>query len=134
MAIDGLADDAVPDPRAVPVPAPMPGPPPAEGAQWDEVHRRWEVWDDAQGAWVVVGDSGTDVAPDEEPAIPPHLARLLVADAERHGDDADDGVIDLRRIPEPDEHVPGAQWNEVAGRWERWDDAADAWVPVPVES
>ena len=28
-----------------------------EGAQWDEVHRRWEVWDEAAGEWVVVGDA-----------------------------------------------------------------------------
>jgi hypothetical protein len=29
-----------------------------------------------------------------------------------------------------DPPVPGAQWDEVAGRWIRWDQASNAWVPV----
>ena len=34
--------------------------------------------------------------------------------------------------PEPggDPPVQGAQWDEVAGRWIRWDQASNAWVPV----
>lgn len=34
--------------------------------------------------------------------------------------------------PEPggDPPVPGAQWDEVAGHWIRWDQAANGWVPV----
>ena len=31
------------------------GEPPVPGAQWDEVHDRWEHWDEATQAWVVVG-------------------------------------------------------------------------------
>ena len=34
--------------------------------------------------------------------------------------------------PEPggDPPVQGAQWDEVAGRWIRWDQASNGWVPV----
>ena len=35
--------------------APEPsGPPPVPGAQWDEIHARWIVWDQAEGGWVPV--------------------------------------------------------------------------------
>jgi hypothetical protein len=112
--------------RAVPE-----GEPPVPGAQWDEVHERWEAWDEATQRWVVVGEShGDDVEPDQENLLPPLLAREL-----QHADDLDavddPDVPDVERKPEPPAHVPGAQWNEVAGRWEQWDDAAGAWVEVP---
>lgn len=37
--------------------------------------------------------------------------------------------------PEPQGPPPveGAQWDEVAGDWIRWDPAANAWIPVEVE-
>jgi hypothetical protein len=47
---------------------------------------------------------------------------------------------DLRERPEVPDHVrlakpgeppqPGAQWNELEGQWERWDEDAQAWVVV----
>lgn len=37
--------------------APEPtGPPPVPGAQWDETHARWIVWDASAGGWVPVAD------------------------------------------------------------------------------
>ena len=109
--------------------SPRPDEPPVPGAQWDEVHGRWEQWDEAAGAWRVVGDAGDGVMPGEEQLLPPLLARDVI-----HAGDLDlrdkPEVIDVRRVPAPAEHVPGAQWNEVAARWERWDDAAGAWVAV----
>jgi hypothetical protein len=112
-------------PRAAPE-----GDPPVEGAQWDEVHRRWEVWDAEAAAWVVVGDDqGSGVAPDEENPLPPQLAREVQRGAELEAAD-EPPVPDVDRVPEPETAVPGAQWNEVEGRWERWDEAAGAWVPV----
>lgn len=106
----------------------QPSQPPIPGAQWDELHGRWQVWDDAAQGWMIVGDdSGARIAPLEEvPLLPPHLARELI-----HADEIDRPelhVIDLDRLPEPAQPVPGAQWNEVLGRWERWDEAAGAWV------
>ena len=45
--------------------------------------------------------------------------------------DEDDEAIDVERKPKQGEPpVPGAQWNEVAGCWERWDRDAEAWVAV----
>lgn len=37
--------------------------------------------------------------------------------------------------PEPggDPPVAGAQWDEVAGRWIRWDPRSNSWLPVEVE-
>lgn len=106
-----------------------PGPPPEHGAQWDEVHGRWEKWDDASQQWVVIGDAGDGVDPAEEIDIPPLLATELLRAQELEAGD-EPPVEDVDRKPEPPEHVKGAQWNEVEGRWERWDDAADAWVAV----
>ena len=110
--------------------APVEGEPPVPGAQWDEVHRRWEHWDEAKQAWVVVGDdAGDGVAPEEENPLPALLARELQHAEELEAAEEPD-VPDVERAPEPPAHVPGAQWNEVAGRWERWDEAAAAWVAV----
>lgn len=105
------------------------GPPPVHGAQWDEVHGRWEVWDEADERWVVVGDAGDGVAPDAENPLPAHLARELHHAEELEAHDRPDEP-DVDRAPEPPEHVPGAQWNEVEARWERWDGTAGAWVPA----
>lgn len=103
------------------------GDPPVPGAQWDELHRRWEIWDDDAQAWVVVGDSAGDgVAPVDENLLTPTLAREL-----QHADELDataEVVPDIDREAAQGEPPPGAQWNEVAGRWERWDDASGAWV------
>jgi hypothetical protein len=112
--------------------APLDAEPPVPGAQWDELHHRWEAWDEARQQWVVVGDGGDPVDPAEENPLPPLLAREL-----QHAEDLeaaeDPDVVDVARAPEPPGHVPGAQWNEVVGRWERWDEAAGAWVEVPAE-
>jgi hypothetical protein len=105
-----------------------PGDPPVPGAQWDELHGRWEHWDDASQAWVIVGDSGDGIAPEDENAMPPLLARDLL-----HADEMEFQhmeVADVDRVAEPTDGPPGAQWNEVEGRWDRWDEAAGAWVPV----
>jgi hypothetical protein len=106
----------------------IPGDPPVEGAQWDEVHRRWERWDEGAYAWVVVGDDpGDGTSPALENPIPAPVARELV-----HADDleAEAPVVlpDVERAPEPAAGPPGAQWNEVAERWERWDEATESWV------
>jgi hypothetical protein len=105
-----------------------PGDPPEPGAQWDEVHRRWERWDEDSQAWVVIGDPGDGVAPEDENQMPPTLARDLL-----HADEMEGGhvpVADVARAAEPTEGPPGAQWNEVEDRWDRWDEAAGAWVAV----
>ena len=97
-----------------------------EGAQWDEVHQRWEVWDDATEQWVVVGDAGDGVDPSEENPYTALLAREL-----HH---ADESVSHHEVVPDvprggPSGPAPrGAQWNEVVGRWERWDEASASWV------
>ena len=100
-----------------------------EGAQWDEVHRRWERWDDSTNAWVALTE-GDGVPIDQEVSIPPLLAREL-----QHADDLPERehVPDLERRPEPPTHVKGAQWNELEARWERWDETADAWVAVEAD-
>jgi hypothetical protein len=108
--------------------AAQPGSPPVAGAQWDELHLRWEIWDEAAHAWMVVGDeSGELIRPgDDAPLPPPLLARELIHAEEI--DPVERHVIDVDRLAAPPQPVPGAQWNEVLGRWERWDDAAGAWV------
>jgi hypothetical protein len=103
------------------------GEPPVPGAQWDELHSRWERWDDDAQAWVVVGDSAGDgVSPLEENPLPPLLAReqLLADDL----DAAASPVSDVVRAPAHGPGPEGAQWNEVADRWERWDEGRQAWV------
>ena len=110
--------------------AAQPGEPPVEGAQWDEVHLRWEHWDEASRSWVVVGDvAGDGIAPADENPLPPLLARELHLAEDLEAEDAEP-VVDVERTPEPDGGPPGAQWNEVLSRWERWDDASGAWVDV----
>ena len=101
------------------------------GAQWDEVRAQWEVWDDAAHAWVAVGGgAGEQVLPlDEMPVLP-----LLDLDGTDPVDEAKDHVIDIDRLAAPPQPIPGAQWNEVAGRWERWDDAASAWVEAHADA
>ena len=107
--------------------AAQPGEPPVEGAQWDEVHRRWEQWDEASRSWRVIGDAGDGVEPARENPLPPLLAREVLLASELEAEDAP-VVVDVEREPEPGSGPPGAQWNEVLARWERWDDAAGAWV------
>lgn len=100
---------------------------PVPGAQWDEVHGCWQRWDDATQSWLVVG-AETPVPP---PAIPADIAMGAAEMAGLLEDDPDDLVIDVDRLAAPPQPVPGAQWNEVMGRWERWDDSAAEWVAVP---
>lgn len=105
--------------------------PPVPGAQWDELHRRWERWDELAGSWMIVGDGASVPRPDVE-AVPAFLAREL-----HHADDIDavvDHIIDVDRLAAPSQPVPGAQWNEVVGRWERWDEAAGAWVEARADA
>lgn len=108
------------------------GEPPVPGAQWDELHRRWEVWDDAAQVWVVAGeDAGDGVSPTDENPLAANLARELLR--------ADEVESAHEPVPDVDRRAPsgpaprGAQWNEVEGRWERWDDATSAWVEATVE-
>jgi hypothetical protein len=106
----------------------LPDEPPVEGAQWDEMHQRWERWDEPSESWVVVGDdAGAAVAPAAENPLPPSLARTLDLAEELEAEEPPP-VADIERIPEPDSGPPGAQWNEVLSRWERWDEASGAWV------
>ena len=105
--------------------APQEGSPPVPGAQWDEVHRRWERWDDAVDDWVVVGDA-EGIPPAEENPLPSLLAREVLLADEAAGEDVH--VPDVGREPAPAQGPKGAQWNEIDARWERWDDAAGGWV------
>lgn len=117
---------------STPVPA---GEPPVPGAQWDEVHRRWERWDAEAQAWRVVGDPGDGVDPADESDLPATLVRVLTHETEDIPDELRHAMPEHQvvRVPEPDEGPPGAQWNEVRGRWERWDDGAGAWVEAAVD-
>ena len=104
------------------------GEPPVPGAQWDELHGRWEHWDETTQAWVIVGDAGDGVAPEDENRMAPTLARDLL-----HADEMEvqhHPVADVERVAEPVEGPPGAQWNEVEGRWDRWDESTATWVAV----
>jgi hypothetical protein len=113
--------------------APERGEPPVPGAQWDEAHRRWEVWDEASGEWKIVGDdAGDGVAPGDENPLPWLLAREVT-----HGDElasAHEAVADVHRASPEGPAPRGAQWNEVAGRWERWDEATEAWVEATADA
>lgn len=130
--VEILADEQVPD-RA-PVTDVQRAPEPPEhiaGAQWDEVHQRWEQWDESTQRWVVVGDDGDGVDPAAENRFGDAAA---IARSELLADEleaADEVVVDVPRAPEPPEHIPGAQWNEVAARWEQYDEASGTWVAVP---
>ena len=107
------------------------GEPPVEGAQWDEVHERWEVWDDAVEQWVVVGDPGDGVDPGEENPYTPLLAReLRLADEVTSHHEV---VADIPRGAAPGPAPRGAQWNEVTARWERWDEASESWIEAPAD-
>ena len=118
--------------------AAQPGSPPVPGAQWDELHRRWERWDEAAQGWRVVGASGEIVRPPSEGPVSSFLAgevarsaqpEVVVDTADAAADD--DGrvhILDVDRLAAPPQPVPGAQWNEVRGRWERWDDVLEEWV------
>jgi hypothetical protein len=111
---------------------PEKGEPPVPGAQWDELHRRWEHWDEATEAWVIVGDDvGDALATSEENPLPPLLAREL-----HHADEIEAGhaeVDDVDRASPAGPAPRGAQWNEIVGRWERWDEASESWVEAVVE-
>ena len=107
-----------------------PGEPPVAGAQWDEVRGRWELWDDAAQAWTIVGDaSGQHIEPLHElPLLPPDLPPAVEIDL------TEDHVVDVDRVAAPPQPMPGAQWNEVVGRWERWDDASATWVEAHADA
>lgn len=108
-----------------------PGPPPVAGAQWDELNERWEFWDEGTQAWHSVGSDGQRVSRSGEARLPDFAPREgqeeLAADP-----DEPPPVIDLDRFAEPEVQVVGAQWNEVKGRWERWDEDAATWVEARV--
>jgi hypothetical protein len=113
--------------------APERGVPPLDGAQWDEVHRRWEVWDQSTETWVVVGDdAGDGVSTADENPLPPLLAREV-----QHAEELameHQPVADVHRSSPQGPAPRGAQWNEVTDRWERWDEATGAWVEATVEA
>lgn len=111
--------------------SPLPPGPPVHGAQWDEVRRCWERWDDASGAWLLVG-TGVRVP---DPEVPLDLAASTSGvDRPPRGEPSTDHIIDVDRLAPPPQEVPGAQWNEVMGRWERWDRATAAWVAIPSDA
>jgi hypothetical protein len=110
----------------------IPGEPPEPGAQWDELHKRWELWDEAAQQWKVVGDAGDGVAPADENPLPPFLARELVHDEDLEA--AHPAVPDLPRSSPEGPAPRGAQWNEVAARWERWDEESGEWVEATADS
>ena len=112
---------------------PKRGDPPVPGAQWDEAHQRWEVWDEAGGEWLIARDDvGDGVAPGEENPLPSLLAREVM-----HGDEliaAHETIPDVDRASPEGPAPRGAQWNEVASRWERWDEATEAWVEATADA
>lgn len=109
-----------------------PDEPPVPGAQWDELRGRWERWDEAAGTWMIVGQGAPVPRPDIE-AVPAFLTREI-----HHAEDLEANepihIIDVDRLAAPTQPVPGAQWNEVVGRWERWDESAEAWVSARVDA
>ena len=125
------AGDGPPEPVEDVDRAPEGGEPPVKGAQWDEVHQRWEAWDDATEQWVVVGDAGDGIDPSEENPYTAHLARELHHADEVIGDH--EVVADIPRDAPPGPAPRGAQWNEVAGRWERWDEASASWIEAAAD-
>jgi hypothetical protein len=109
----------------------LPGDPPVPGAQWDEVHHRWEVWDEDASTWRIVGDAGDGVPIADENPLPPLLARELL-----HAEEVEAAhlpVSDVDRSSPVGPAPRGAQWNEIEGRWERWDEATEAWVEATVD-
>lgn len=97
------------------------------GAQWDELHGLWERWDERSGSWKPVGDAADPRRPSPPDPLPAILARELQHEAELDAEEEADHIIDIDRIALPERPVPGAQWNEVVGRWEVWSEAAGAW-------
>lgn len=113
--------------------APQPSAPPVPGAQWDELHQRWEVWDEASGEWQVAGDdAGSGVAPSDENPLPSLLAREVTRGEELVA--AQDPVPDVDRASPQGPAPRGAQWNEIAERWERWDEATESWVEATADA
>jgi hypothetical protein len=57
-----------------------------------------------------------------------------VGDLANTGIDVDGRLADTT-VPEPagPPPVPGAQWDEQAGRWIHWDAASNSWIPVPTD-
>lgn len=116
-----------------------PGDPPVLGAQWDEVHARWERWDDQRGCWEVVSDAAESQRPAVEglppaPFTPAPLTPEMYHRNVLATEDEADHIVDIDRVALPERPVPGAQWNEVVGRWEVWSDAAGAWVDASSQS
>lgn len=103
---------------------------PEKGAQWDELHRRWLRWDEAAEGWVVLGDEGGRPVelPSDLPMSDVVRRELQRVDYEREHPEEVVRVIDVDRAAAPPQPVPGAQWNEVRARWERWDDVLEEWV------
>lgn len=114
--------------------APRPGgDAPVPGAQWDELHDRWEVWDEPTRTWLAVDPvTGARTVPVDDLPLPPPLLGEEARPAVEI-DLSEPHVIDVDRLAAPDHPVPGAQWNEVVGRWETWDEAAGAWVEARTE-
>lgn len=128
------ADDPKPDdPQVIDLDRlARPAEPPVPGAQWDELRGRWERWDEAAGTWMIVGQGAPVPRPDIE-AVPAFLTREI-HDAEELEANEPIHIIDVDRLAAPPQPVPGAQWNEVVGRWERWDEVAGAWVDARVDA
>ncbi len=126
---DGTQGERVIDltgPSAAPVP----------GAQWDERHGRWLRWDESADGWLVVGDeaSGTVELPADVPVSDIVRRELQRAEYERAHPEEVTRVIDVDRAAAPPQPIPGAQWNEVRARWERWDDVIEEWVEARADA
>ena len=96
------------------------------GAQWDEVHRRWEVWDEATEEWTMVGDAGDGVAIAERTRC--RRCSRGTSCTPTSSRPPTTSVADVERASPVGPAPRGAQWNEITDRWERWDEATDAWV------
>lgn len=105
-----------------------PGDPPVPGAQWDELHERWEFWDEVSQSWHSVDAEGRHATRPEAVGLQPLAPGSVPMSPDVETEDERPHILDLDRLAEPAESVPGAQWNEVVGRWERWDESAEAWV------
>lgn len=58
-------------------------------------------------------------------------ARIIFEDPEKQKRKPRTPVADHLRHPKPgNPPEPGAQWNELDGQWERWDEVAEDWVPL----
>jgi hypothetical protein len=72
------------------------------------------------------GMEGADAVNDA--AVDARIAAYMVFGDPREQPDVRDHVRHPR--PAGDPPVPEAQWNELAGQWERWDVSTHAWVLV----